>query len=91
MAATRLAARNMFRLIGFSDEASVILVDDEGLETSEAFAYLTYDRVRSIVKAKNILAHRVRELVRPRPIRLLTTLELHCWQEETSLSYSHDV
>ena len=51
MAATRLAARNMFQLIGFSDEASVTLVDDEGLETSEDFAYLTDDRVRSIVKA----------------------------------------
>ena len=34
MAATRLATRNMFRLIGFSDEASVTLVDDEGLNDS---------------------------------------------------------
>ena len=51
MAAVQAAARNMFRLIGFSDDASLRLVGDEGLNTPDAFLDLTDERIKSIVYA----------------------------------------
>ena len=49
MAAVQAAARNMFSRIGFSDDASQTLIEDEGLNTPEAFLDLTDKRIKSIV------------------------------------------
>ena len=49
MAAIQAAARNMFTRIGFSDDASQTLIEDEGLNTPEAFLDLTDERIKLIV------------------------------------------
>ena len=51
MAATRAAAKNMFLLIGFVEEAATLLTTRETLESPADFQFLDDNRVQAIVKA----------------------------------------
>ena len=51
MAVAKTATQNMFKRIGFSDDVSDKLVDEEGLDAPDTFLDLTDERIKSIVYA----------------------------------------